>query len=97
MKIYIVEIHDYDSYDSVGYFTDYEKANKCCEFLNRTRPSEYEEFEWYVSEYYQNNTNYAFFIDKLNEEEKVEYETRMERIKQEELAELARLKAKYEV
>ena len=93
----MVEIQDYDSYDCVGYFTDYENAKSCREFLNRTRPSEYEEFEWCVSEYCPDNTDYTFLMNKLNEKDKVEHEAKMERIKQMELAELARLKAKYEV
>jgi hypothetical protein len=31
MKIYIVELHDYDRSDCVGYFTDHQKANQSWE------------------------------------------------------------------
>ena len=98
MKIYIVELHDYDRSDYVGYFTDPQKANYCCEYLNRTDPSQYnDEYEWIVVEYTHNDIDYESKIEELDEVERIEYETRLERIKQEELAELARLKAKYEM
>ena len=95
MKIYIVELHDYDCDDSVGYFTDPQKANQCCTYLNRVRSSDYENFEWHVVEYDLDEKDYESLNKELDEEERIEFEGRMERIKQEELKELARLKAKY--
>lgn len=96
MKIYIVTFHDYDGYDIVGYFTDYEKAQSCCDYLNRTRPSPYDHFEWVITEYSLDETDYAALNMELDERERAEYENRVEKIRQVELAELARLKAKYE-
>lgn len=96
MKIYMAEYHDYDSNDSVGYFTECKKAESCCEYLNRTKHSPYEGFDWYVSEYNLDETDYESLNNKLDEQERLEFENRLEREKQKELAELARLKAKYE-
>jgi hypothetical protein len=97
MKIYIVELHDYDRSAYVGYFTDPQKAKQCCEYLNRTDPSQYnDEYEWIVVEYTPNDIDYESKIKELDKAERIKYENRLERIKQEELTELARLKAKYE-
>ena len=97
MKIYIVAYEDYDGSDSVGYFLDESKANECCEYLNRTRPSYYNETgdTWYVDEYELDETDYASLNKELDEQEKIEFETRLEREKQAALAEIERLKAKY--
>lgn len=98
MKIYIVELHDYDRNDSVGYFTDRNKAEKCCIYLNMTDPSDYNDhFEWTIAEFDLNEIDYESQIKEIEEQERIEFETRMERIKQEELAKLAELKAKYEM
>jgi hypothetical protein len=96
MKIYIVELHDYDRDSSVGYFTDNTKAEHCCDYLNRTDPSDYDNFEWMVREYDLNETDYETMNKILDEKENLEIQNSLERIKQEELKELARLKAKYE-
>ena len=96
MKIYMVEFYDYDTNDSVGYFTEREKAESCCEYLNRTKHSEYKQFDWFVAEYNLDETDYESMNKELDKQERIEFETRLEREKQKELAELARLKAKYE-
>ena len=95
MTIYLVEYTDYDGGDAVGYFTDSEKAKSCCEYLNRTRHSEYEEFDWYVSEYNLDETDYKSLNKELDEQERLEFENRLEKEKQEAIAEITRLKEKY--
>ena len=96
MKVYIVELHDYDRNSSIGYFTDYKKAECCCEYLNRIEHSEYENFDWYIQPYDLDEIDYESLNKELDEQERLEFESRLERERQEELAELARLKAKYE-
>ena len=96
MKIYMVEFHNYDLDDCVGYFTDPQKAKECCTYLNRVRPNYYDDNnEWHVVEYDPDEKDYESLNKELDEKERIEFEGRMERIKQEELKELARLKAKY--
>jgi hypothetical protein len=97
MKIYIVAYEDYDGSDSVGYFLDESKANECCKYLDRARPSCYSEsgYTWDVYEYELDETDYASLNKELDEQERIEFETRLEREKQEALAEIERLKAKY--
>lgn len=97
MKIYMVEMYDYDSNDSVGYFTDYKKAESCCEYLNRAKHSEYEQFDWFIAEYNLDETNYDSFNKELDEQERIEFETRLEREKQQAIEEIARLKEKYKL
>ena len=96
MKIYIVEYADYDSNDAVGYFTEYEKAKHCCEYLNRARHSEYEWFDWTISEYELDDTDYESLNKELDEQERLEYEIKLEREKQEVLDAISRLQAEYE-
>lgn len=95
MKIYIVEVHDYDTYNAVGYFTEYEKAESCCKYLNRARRSDYQEFDWYVSEYNLDETDYDALNKELDELEKQKLEKKLEKERQEAIEEIARLKAKY--
>ena len=97
MKVYIVSYEDYDGSDSVGYFLDESKADECCKYLNRTRPSYYNETgdTWYVAEYDINEADYASLNKKLDEQERIEFETRLEREKQAAIAEIAKLKEKY--
>ena len=95
MKIYMVELHDYDRDKAVGYFTEYKKAKSCCKYLNRAEPSEYD-FKWKVIDYNPDETDYDSLNKKLDEQKQLKHEEKLERIKQKELAELARLKAKYE-
>lgn len=97
MKIYMVQYADYDSEDSVGYFTEYEKAESCCEYLNRVRHSEYEQFDWFVSGYNLDETDYDSLNKELDEQERIEFETRLEREKQAAIAEIERLKTKYKL
>lgn len=93
-KIYIVEIHDYDGCESKGYFTEYEKAYDCSVYLNRKHPSPYG-IQWCVKEYNLDEIDYDSLNKELDEKERLKLEAELEKIKQEELAELARLKAKY--
>lgn len=97
MKIYIVAYEDYDGSDSVGYFLDKSKAEECRTYLNQTRPSEYNNTgdTWYVCEYNLEETDYASLNKEIEEQERIEFETRLDRKKQKELAEFARLKEKY--
>ena len=97
MKIYIVTYEDYDGSDSVGYFLDESKANECCEYLNKTRPSCYVEDgdTWYVEEYNLDDTDYASLNKEIEEQVRLEDERKLEKEKQEALAQIAKLKEKY--
>lgn len=95
MKIYMVEFNDYDTYAVVGYFTEHEKAAACCKYLNRARHSAYERFDWYVTEYNFNETDYETLNKELDEKERLEFENRLEKEKQDAIAEIERLKVKY--
>lgn len=94
--IYMVELHDYDNDTVIGYFTNHDRAQKCQEYLNKAKPSEYDDFEWELIEYEPNSIDYAPMIDEIYEKERLEREAEEEEERQKELAELARLKAKYE-
>lgn len=95
MKIYIVECDDYDGHDSVGYFTDSKKAESCCKYLNKTRHSEYENFHWHLSEYNLNQTDYESLNKEFDEQENLNLKNKLERMRQEALVEIERLKAIY--
>lgn len=99
MKIYTVAYEDYDGSDEVGYFLEESKAEECCKYLNRTRPSYYFKDNgvdtWDVCEYELDETDYASLNKALDEQERLNLEMALEMEKQEALAEIARLKAKY--
>lgn len=93
----MVVYKDYDGSDSVGYFLDETKAEECREYLNKTRPSYYNHTgdTWSVLEYNLDKTDYASLNKEFDERERLEFENRMAREKQEALNEIARLKEKY--
>lgn len=97
MKIYMVTYQDYDGSDTVGYFLDELKANECCKYLNKTRASYYNRTgdTWYVDEYELDETDYDSLNKEIAEQERLEFENRLNTEKQAALAEIARLKAKY--
>lgn len=97
-KIYIVELHDYDVDYAYGYFNDYDKAKECRDYLNKVEPSHYADCdcEWEIVSYSFNETDYAALLKAYEEEQKLIAEQKEEAFRQTELAELARLKAKYE-
>ena len=92
MKVYMVAYQYYEDTDIVGYFIEKSKAEECCKYLSRT-----DKANWYVCEYDLDETDYASLNKELDEQEKLEFESRIEKKKQRELAELARLKEKYEL
>ena len=96
MKIYLCEYEDYDGYGTRGYFTDEEKAEECCKYLNKTEPSSYIEDAWEVFEYELDDTDYATLNERIYEVEVMKAKAELEKERRKELAELARLKAKYE-
>lgn len=98
MSIYIVRFGDYDSEFSVGYFTNEEDAEKCMEYHMRTRPSSYEYLcdAYSLEKYELDDTDYDALNKELDEAEKAEQKKEEEELRNKELAELARLKAKYE-
>ncbi len=98
MSIYIVRFSDYDNAFSVGYFTNEEDAKKCMEYHMRTEPSDYEYMcdAYSLEEYELDDTDYAELLKALDEEEKEKQRKKEEKVRNKELAELARLKAKYE-
>lgn len=95
MKIYLAEYEYYDYHNTVGFFLEESKAEECCKYLNRT-DIYCGKANWDVCEYELDETDYASLNKELDDKERLEFESRLEREKQKELAELARLKAKYE-
>lgn len=94
-SIYIVTLNDYDRDEIVGYFTSYEEAENCRQYLDMTEPSEYDA-GWCIEEFGHDTTDYASKLT-LAKEAKLEMDKELEEVtRQYELAELARLKAKYE-
>ena len=98
MSIYLVRFHDYDTMFNVGYFTSEEDAEKCMEYYMRTRPSSYEYLcdAYSLEKYELDDTDYAALNKELDEAEKAMQMEEEKELRNKELAELARLKAKYE-
>ena len=100
MSIYIVHFSDYDNDFSIGYFMNKEDAKACAEYYNETEPSVYFDNAYEVEEYDLDDTDCAILLKEIEEKKQRELEAiqeaEREAIKQKELAELARLKAKYE-
>lgn len=92
MKIYIVGYQCFDDIDIVGYFLEEFKAEECCKYLNRIGRTSC----WDVYEFNLDETDYYSLNKELDEQERLEAEKELEKKRQRELAELARLKAKYE-
>lgn len=99
MIVYIVAYEDYDGSGEVGYFTDESKAEECCKYLNRTKPSWYYKDDdldtWRVCEYELDETDYASLNRELDEQDKIKLKEKTEKEKQEVLAEIARLEERY--
>jgi hypothetical protein len=83
---------------SVGYFTNEEDAEKCMEYHMRTVPSDYEYMcdAYTIEKYELDDTDYTALLKGLDEDERVKQRKEEEEFRNKELAELARLKAKYE-
>ena len=98
MSIYIVRFHDYDTMFNVGYFTSEEDAETCMEYYIRTRPSDYEYLcdAYSLEKYELDDTDYTALLKALDEEERAKQRKEEEEFRNKEIAELARLKAKYE-
>lgn len=92
MKIYMVEYQYYEDVDVVGYFLEESKAEECCKYLNRTDGTSC----WDVYEFNLDETDYHSLNKELDKQERLKAEKELEKKRQKELAELARLKAKYE-
>ena len=97
-KIYMVQLHDYDDVRIEGYFVDYEKAKKCCEYCNKVNPSDYADCgcEWEIETYPLDTIDYDALLKAYEDDKTQKAKAIEEEIRQRELAELARLKAKYE-
>ena len=65
MIIYIVELHDCFTHESVGYFEDSEQVRICCEYMNKIRPSKQPNKKWVVKSYASNIINYKVLNDDL--------------------------------
>lgn len=98
MSIYLVRFCDYDDMFCVGYFTNEADAEKCLEYYSRTRPSDYDYIcdAYSIEKYEPNDIDYAALLKGLDEAEKAMQKKEEEEFRNKELAELARLKAKYE-
>jgi hypothetical protein len=97
MPIYIVALHDYDRDDTVGYFTDIEKANECCEYLNKVETSYYADVgcKWRVVTYHPHKTNYNAWLKKLKREEAIKRQKEAEKSLQIDLKMFERFKEKF--
>ena len=98
MSIYIVRFSDYDTMFNVGYFTSEGDAETCMEYYMRTSPSDYEYIcdAYSLEKYELDDTDYDALNKELDEAEKARQRKEDEEFRNKELAELARLKAKYE-
>lgn len=98
MSIYIVRCYDYDAMFGVGYFTNERDAEKCLEYYIRAKPSDYAYMcdAYSIEKYELDDVDYAALLKKLDEAEKAKQREEEEAFRNKELAELARLKAKYE-
>ena len=91
MKIYIVKYDDYDGYDTAGYFTEYEKAELCCTYLNKACPSHYFANAWDIEEFDPDETDYASLIQDFDVKEKARKEKELEELKQKKINEINQL------
>lgn len=82
----------YEDVDAIGYFIEESKAKECCKYLNRIGRTSC----WDVYEFNLDETDYYSLNKELDEQERLKAEKELEKKRQKELAELARLKAKYE-
>lgn len=98
--IYMVVLSDYDRHEIWGYFDDRDKANECCEFLNKKYPSDYvendddDEFKWQVEEYGLDTTDYATEIAKFDQQQKDIRQQKLEREKEDVLRALSSIQAR---
>ena len=97
--IYIVVLSDYDRHEIWGYFDDRDKANDCCEFLNRKYPSDYaedddDEFWWQVEEYGLDTTDYKTEIENFDQEQKEIRQQKLERERENALRDLEAIQAR---
>ena len=95
MIIYLVELDDYDHSDFIGYFTDEEKAQYCCDYLNLTRPSEYPECTWRVKHYRENTMDYDTLLEGEWKRRKEETQRMMDEVEAKEFELYKQLKAKF--
>lgn len=98
MSIYIVRFCGYDSEFGIGYFTSKEDAEKCMEYYMRAEPSSYAYMSdaYSLEKYELDDTDYVELLKALDEDDKEKQRKKEEKVRNKELAELARLKAKYE-
>ena len=92
-KIYMVEYYFYGNHDFVGFFTDIEKAEMCCQYMNIKENSSF----WSVEEYNLDETDYGAMVKKLEEQEKVNEQKAIETLKQQKMEEIKRIDAEIEV
>lgn len=97
--IYIVVLSDYDRHEIWGYFDDRDKANDCCEFLNKRYPSDYaddndDEFKWQVEEYGLDTTDYKTEIENFDQQQKDIRQQKLEREREDILRALESVQAR---
>ena len=97
MKIYIVKYEDYDGSDSAGYFTEYEKAELCCTYLNKACPSYYIKDAWDIEEFDLDETDYTSLIQEFDAKERARKENELEALKQKKMDEIKRLNLELEL
>lgn len=96
MIIYTVELHDYHNDEVIGYFTDEESAQTCCDYYNLVRPSDYNDrFNWEVVHLRENNTDYETLLEGELKRRKEEKEKMVEEIEAKEFELYKQLKAKF--
>ena len=97
MKIYIVKYEDYDGSNTAGYFTEHEKAELCCEYLNKAYPSHYFENAWDIEEFDPDDTDYECLIKEFDAKEKIRKENELEALKQKKMNEIKQLNIELEL
>lgn len=96
MPIYIVHYSDYDSEFDVGYFTSKRMAKLCKEYYEKNEPCSYSECGYEILEFSPNDVDYEALNKNFDDAMRMKKLAEEEEFRNKELAELARLKAKYE-
>lgn len=95
--IYTVELHDYDSDEVIGYFTDEETAQTCCDYFNLVKPSDYpEHFNWEVKHLRKNNMDYETLLNSELKRRVEEKQKMIDEVEAKEFELYKQLRLKYE-
>ena len=94
MTTYFVEMHDYDKDEVIGYFTEQEAAQTCCDYMNLCYASPYD-VTWIVTKYNKNNSDYQTLLDAKLHKLQEEHLANLAKTQAAEIELYKQLKAKY--